>query len=178
MTGAAVTDRAAPYVLAAGQTRRDDAILPFKALAGDTGGLLSVCEFALGPWELGPVLHKHTTVDEAFYVVAGKLEAQLDDRRVQAAAGGFLWVPRGTAHSFANAGPEPVQALALALPGGVEDLFAEQAAYLSSVQGPPDPEVLAEIGLRHGAPTVGPPIRSKDAPGDGPGAVPGRSPEA
>jgi hypothetical protein len=40
--GDAVEDRAAPYVLAAGETRRDDAILPFKALATDTGGLLSV----------------------------------------------------------------------------------------------------------------------------------------
>ena len=112
-------DRAAPYVLAAGETRRDDAILPFKALASDTGGLLSVCEFTLGGWETGPVLHRHDTVDEAFYVVAGRLEAQLDDQRVQVAAGGFLWVPRGTAHTFANAGPDPVQVLALALPGGV-----------------------------------------------------------
>ena len=172
-----MTDRAAPYALAAGQTRRD-AILPFKALATDTGGLLSACEFTLGPWESGPVLHRHTEVDEAFYVVAGKLEAQLDDQRVQAAAGGFLWVPRGMTHSFANAGPEPVQVLALALPGGVEELFAEQAAYLSSVQGPPDPGVLAGIGAHHGAPTVGPPIRSKDAPGDGPGAMPGSAPEA
>ena len=100
------TDRAAPYVLAAGETRRDDAILPFKALASDTGGLLSVCEFTLGGWETGPVLHRHDAVDEAFYVVAGRLEAQLDDQRVQVAAGGFLWVPRGTAHTFANAGPD------------------------------------------------------------------------
>jgi hypothetical protein len=142
-----VNDWAAPYVLAAGDSRRDDAILPFKALAGDTGGLLSACEFTLGGWESGPVLHMHDAVDEAFYVV-----------------GGFLWVPRGTAHSFANAGPDPVHILALALPGGAEELFTEQAAYLSSVQGPPDPAVLGEIGTRHGAPTLGPPIRSKDAP--------------
>jgi mannose-6-phosphate isomerase-like protein (cupin superfamily) len=101
-----VEDRAAPYVLDAGETRRDDAILPFKALASDTGGLLSVCEFTLGGWETGPVLHRHDAVDEAFYVVAGRLEAQLDDQRVQVAVGGFLWVPRGTAHTFANAGPE------------------------------------------------------------------------
>ena len=40
------------------------------------------------------------SVGEAFYVVRGRLEAQLDDQRVQAAA----------------------------LPGGVEELFAEQAA--------------------------------------------------
>jgi hypothetical protein len=105
-------------------------------------------------------------------VVAGRLEAQLDDRRVQVAAGGFLWVPRGTAHTFANAGPDPVQVLALALPGGVEELFAERAAYLASVQGPPDPGVLDEIGVRHGAPTVGPPIRSHSAPENGPAAQP------
>jgi quercetin dioxygenase-like cupin family protein len=165
-----VEDRAAPYVLAAGESRRDDAILPSKALASDTGGQLSACEFTLGGWESGPVLHRHDAVDEAFYVLRGKLEAQVGDRRVQAVAGGFLWVPRGTAHSFANAGPDPVQDLALALPGGVEELFAQQAAYLSSVQGPPDPGVLEEIGVRHGAPTLGPPIRSNDAPEDGPPA--------
>jgi mannose-6-phosphate isomerase-like protein (cupin superfamily) len=161
-----VNDWAAPYVLAAGNSRRDEAILPFKALAGATGGPLSACEFTLGGWESGPVLHMHDAVDEAFYVVGGKLEAQLGDERVQVEAGGFLGVPRGAAHSFANAGPDPVHVLvlALALPGGAEELFAEQAAYLSSVQGPPDPAVLGEIGTRHGAPTLGPPIRSKDAP--------------
>ncbi len=157
-------DRAAPYVLAAGESRRQDAILPFKALASDTGGLLSVCEFTLGPWESGPVLHLHSSVDEAFYVVAGRLELQLGDRRRQAAAGGFVWVPRGTAHAFANAGPEPLHVLALAMPGGVEELFAEQAAYFATIQGPPDSQVLDQIGVRHGAPTLGPPIRASDAP--------------
>jgi glyoxylate utilization-related uncharacterized protein len=85
------------------------------------------------------VLHRHDAVDEAFYVVGGRLEAQLDDQRVQVAAGGFLWVPRGTAHTFANAGSDPIQVLALALPGGVEELFAEQVAYLASVQALPIP---------------------------------------
>ena len=88
-----MSDRAAPHVLATGESRRDDAILPFKALARDTGGLLSACEFTLGGWASGPVLHLHEEVDEAFYVVRGKLEAQLGDQRVQAETGGFLWVP-------------------------------------------------------------------------------------
>jgi quercetin dioxygenase-like cupin family protein len=158
-----VEDRAAPYALAPGESRRQDARLPFKALPSDTGGLLSVCEFTLGPWESGPALHRHTWVDEAFYVVAGQLELQLNEQRLQAAAGGFLWVPRGTAHAFANAGSEPLHVLALALPGGIEELFAEQAAYLASVQGPPDPQVLNRLGARHGAATLGPPIRAKGA---------------
>jgi hypothetical protein len=40
--------------------------------------------------------------------------------------------------------------LALAVPGGVEELFVEQGAYLATVQGPPDPKVLDQIGARHG----------------------------
>jgi len=47
-----------------------------------------------------------------------------------------------------------VQVLALAVPGGVEEFFAEQAAYLAAVQGPPDPQVLDQIGARHGARAV------------------------
>jgi hypothetical protein len=70
----------------------------------------------------------------------------------------------GTAHAFANGGPGPLHVLALAMPGGVEELFAEQAAYFTTLQGPPDPEVLDQIGVRHGAPTLGPPIRASDAP--------------
>jgi mannose-6-phosphate isomerase-like protein (cupin superfamily) len=167
-----VEDRAAPYVLAAGETRRDDAILPFKALASDTGGLLSVCEFSLGGWETGPVLHRHDAVDEAFYVVAGRLEAQLDDQRVQVAAGGFLWVPRGTAHTFANAGPDPVHVLA-PRPSRRGRGAVRRAGGLPRLgPGPSRSHVLDEIGVRHGAPTVGPPIRSENAPENGQGSTP------
>jgi mannose-6-phosphate isomerase-like protein (cupin superfamily) len=151
-----------------GATRVDDAILAFKASADDTRGALSICEFKLGPWESGPVLHKHETVDEGFYVIEGVLEAQLGDERVQAPTGSFVWVPGGIPHAFANGGPEPLHVLALALPGGIEELFAEQAAYFASLNGPPDPAVLSEMGERHGAPTLGPPIRSLDAPGEPP----------
>lgn len=154
------------FVSGPGETRVDGAILPFKVSAADSGGALSVCEFTLGPWESGPVLHKHDEVDEGFYVIAGTLEAQLDDRRVQAEAGSFIWVPRGTAHAFANGGPDQLHVVSLVLPGGIEELFAEQAAYFSGLEGPPDPAVLDEMGRRHGAPTLGPPIRAAGAPGE------------
>ena len=139
-------------------------MLPFKLVADDSDGRLSICEFTLGGWESGPVLHAHGAVDEAFFVVNGLLEAQLGDERVRAPTGAFLWVPRGTAHTFANAGPKPVHVVALATPGGIEHLFAEQAAYLSGLEGPPDPAVLEAMGHRHDAPTLGPPIRATGAP--------------
>ena len=157
-------DVAEPFVVGPGATRADGAMLPFKLSARDSNGALSICEFTLGPWDSGPVLHKHDGVDEGFYVVTGTLEAQVGDRRIQAEAGSFVWVPRGTAHAFANGGPVALHVVAFALPGGIEALFAEQAAYFASLEGPPDLEVLSAMGERYGAPTLGPPIRSEAAP--------------
>ena len=153
-----------PFVVRPGESRVENAMLPFKLSAEDSNGALSICEFTLGPWDSGPVLHKHDAVDEGFYVVTGTLEAQVGDGRLQAEAGSFVWVPRGTAHAFANGGPDELHVVALALPGGIETLFAEQAAYFASLDGPPDIEVLSAMGDRHGAPTLGPPIRSAAAP--------------
>ena len=60
-----------PYIVPPGGTRLENAILPFKALAADTGGLISICEFHLGRWESGPVLHAHDATDEGFFVIEG-----------------------------------------------------------------------------------------------------------
>lgn len=109
------------------------------------------------------MLHKHDATDEGFFVVSGVLEVQLGEERVQVPTGSFVWVPGGVAHAFANGGPEPLQVLALALPGGIEDLFRMQAAYFASLDGPPDVDVLREMGERHGARTLGPPIRASNA---------------
>ena len=38
------------------------------------------------------------------------------------------------------------------------------AAYLASLEGPPDAAVLDEMGARHGSPTVGPPITATESP--------------
>jgi hypothetical protein len=38
-------NRAAPYVLAPGELRRHDAVLPFKVLGRSIGGLLSVSRY-------------------------------------------------------------------------------------------------------------------------------------
>lgn len=124
---------------------------------------LVVCA-ALGAWDSGPVLHSHAAVDEAFFVVSGTLEVQLGENRHQASAGAFIWVPRGTAHTFANAGEDQVHVLALAMPGGIENMLAEQFAHISTAQDGPDPSILSAIGERHGAPTLAPPIRARDAP--------------
>ncbi len=159
-----MAERAGPFLLGPGESRVADAMLPFKASAADTGGLVSICEFVLDAWASGPVLHSHDAVDEAFFVVEGLLEAALGDERHQAAAGSFLWVPRQTPHTFTNAGPSRLHVLALAMPGGIEEMFAAHAAHIEAAHGSPDPEVMDAIGRRFGASTLGPPIRARNAP--------------
>jgi hypothetical protein len=44
------------------------------------------------------------------------------------------------------------------VPGGIEELLAEQTAYFARLQGPPDLAELAAIGARHRSRLLGPPI--------------------
>jgi mannose-6-phosphate isomerase-like protein (cupin superfamily) len=155
--------RSAPYILGRGEGR-DGTGGGFKLQARESAGLLTILEFSLRPWESGPDLHLHSNSDESFYVVSGELEMQVGEERHVLGPGDFAWVPRGTPHTFANASSQPAVAITAATPGGLENYFADQAEYLASCRGEPDPAILAEIRRRHGGARLGPPIRSKRAP--------------
>jgi quercetin dioxygenase-like cupin family protein len=133
-------------------------MIDIKAGRADTGDTVTVSEFALPAWAPGPVRHVHEIVDEALYVLAGRLDLELGDERLFAEAGDFVWMPHGIPHGFSCASEEQVRALALALPGGLEDMFREQAAYLARAGDGIDPAELDAIGRRHGARAVGPPL--------------------
>jgi len=49
--------------------------------------------------------HVHHGDDEAWYVVEGTLVVQVGNVEVQAGAGASVFVPRGTPHTYWNAGP-------------------------------------------------------------------------
>ena len=49
--------------------------------------------------------HVHHGDDEAWYVVEGTLVVKVGDVEVQAGAGASVFVPRGTPHTYWNAGP-------------------------------------------------------------------------
>jgi len=90
----------------------------------ETAGAYSIM-FGAGPPGEGPVLHEHPTTDEAFYVAAGEATFQLGDEQLVVPAGGFVFVPRGTAHTVSNPGPEDLRGLILISPGNVEHEFVE-----------------------------------------------------
>jgi quercetin dioxygenase-like cupin family protein len=56
-------------------------------------------------------------------VLSGKLGFQLDRETVELRAGGAMLVPRGTAHTFWNPGPEPAHYL-IVMPPRVAALVA------------------------------------------------------
>ena len=159
MTHVQTDQRAPAYVLAPGELRRNPTVSPgVKADSADTAGLLGIFEDTLAAWQSGPPLHVHAEMDEAFYVLEGTLVVKLGDAQREVSAGCFAWIPRGTPHAFANASGTVTRLLGLAVPGGIEEFFAERQKYFDQLEGPPDLAVLSRIGTHHGSRLLGPPI--------------------
>ncbi len=64
--------------------------------------------FAVREWRgSGPArLHVHNSDDEAWHVLSGMLRFRFADRSVDAPAGSTVFVPAGTAHTFAALTPD------------------------------------------------------------------------
>jgi mannose-6-phosphate isomerase-like protein (cupin superfamily) len=152
----------APFVLAPGAKHPGAPPLErpfFRFASGQTDGLLALAEVRLPPLTAGPDLHVHTNEDEMFFVLGGVMTVQVDDQLHEIATGGLAWGPRGIPHAFANRADEPLHIMIMWIPGGAEGLFQEMSEYLQSINGDPDPQVVAEIRARYGAIHVGPQIR-------------------
>jgi mannose-6-phosphate isomerase-like protein (cupin superfamily) len=61
-------------------------------------------------------LHLHRFDDEAWIVLEGRLGFLVADQEREVASGESLLVPRGTPHSYWNAGPEPAHYLLVMTP--------------------------------------------------------------
>jgi quercetin dioxygenase-like cupin family protein len=90
-----------------------------KASQRSTDGALTVFETSVGA---GPPLHVHDREDECFYVLDGELSIRCGGDAFGAAAGSFVFLPRGRPHRF-WAVAEPARLLLIAVPGGIEDYF-------------------------------------------------------
>ena len=113
-------------------------------------------EARLPPRTAGPGLHVHSREDEAVFVISGVMTFVVGPQRFRAGEGELVWLPREVPHTFANLDDVPVWAFGVTTPAGLEGMFAEQAEYFSSLHGPPDPEMIREIGDRYGVRALGP----------------------
>lgn len=135
---------------------------PWQLLADGSKTADSVLfgEARLPPGSSGPHLHVHSREDEAVYVIEGEMTFLIGERTLSAGPGTLVWLPRSVPHTFANLGEDPVWAFGTTTPAGLEGMFEEQATYFASLSGPPDEDIIDEIGARYGVRRVGPPLAS------------------
>ena len=118
----------------------------FMLWTEESGGDVSVVEHPIAPRTLCAPLHRHSREDEYSFVLEGRMGAQLGEDVVYAEAGDFVFKPRDQWHTFWNAGDEPCRILEIIAPGGFEHFFVE----LGAVEGPPTPELVAEMHAKYG----------------------------
>ncbi len=97
--------------------------------------------------------HVHARHEETFLVVEGEYQIRFGDEVVIAGAGDYVFVPRGTAHSYRNRGPDPARMLNIMSPADGVGLLVELGALAG---GTVAEEVLTEIHARHSAHLVDP----------------------
>jgi mannose-6-phosphate isomerase-like protein (cupin superfamily) len=100
-------------------------VFTIKAQSSATGGAYSVTEMTVSPEAEGPPLHHHTDCEEAFYIIDGELEFEVDGTKYPAPSDSFLVVPRGAKHGYINPTREPARVLVLISPPGFEEHFRE-----------------------------------------------------
>ncbi len=76
----------------------------------------------------GPPLHVHPAHEEAFYVIEGECEFEMDGKTLRATPGTFILVPRGAAHKFRLVSPEPAKLLKTLSPPGFEKFSGTREA--------------------------------------------------
>jgi len=115
-----------------------------KATKEDTGGAYSMLEVNVTGG--GPPQHIHKAEEEGFYVLEGEVNIKIGDRTIVGTAGSFVVIPRGTVHTFWNAGSKPSKLLVIFSPPGFEQFFFEAG----------DEDV--DIGEKYNIEVVGPPL--------------------
>jgi quercetin dioxygenase-like cupin family protein len=153
MTGEASTVALGPGEGARMQSPIGGAIT-FKARASETGGTMTVFETFVAPGE-GPPLHVHTNEDEAVYVLEGELHFRLGPDLHTLPPGAFLFIPRGSPHTFQNVGDGTARFLVIFTPSGMERFFERMAVDASNVG---DQALFAAFGREVGMDVVGPPL--------------------
>lgn len=97
--------------------------------------------------------HIHAEHEETFVVLEGRYRVRLGDEITFAEQGDYVFVPRGTPHTYRNVGPAPARLLNVISPADGVELLAELGKYAGQ---PIDEEVLIELHATHRAVVVEP----------------------
>src|SRR5262249_44548961 len=137
----------------------DDVII--KVSSRDTGGAFAVFEGHIAPLT-GPPLHVHYEQDECWRILEGEFRFVVDGTEIYAGPGDTVFAPRGSRHTFQNAGTTPGRVVTTVVPGGL-DLFFEKLEQIAPRGTAPDPEKLAPLFRIHKLELLGPPLAAPQA---------------
>jgi mannose-6-phosphate isomerase-like protein (cupin superfamily) len=114
--------------------------------SGETRGAWSLFEEEV-PLGMGPPPHRHDW-DEAYYILEGEVDFEVDGEVVSSAKGDFNYLPRNTVHGFKGASASPARVLIFAAPAHGSEFFHELNDQVRSL--PEDGAKIPVIGERHG----------------------------
>ena len=122
--------------------------MPLRMLceAHETGGSWSLFEEQV-PLGMGPPPHRHDW-DEAYYILDGEIDFEVDGESVKSGKGDFNYLPRNTVHGFKGASASPAHVLIFASPAHGSEFFRELNEEVHSL--PEDGAKIPEICERHG----------------------------
>jgi quercetin dioxygenase-like cupin family protein len=120
--------------------------LRFLCDSRETEGAWSLFEEEV-PIGMGPPSHRHDW-DEAYYILEGEVDFEIDGQTVKSRPGDFNYLPRNTIHAFKGASLEPARVLIFAAPAHASEFFEEVNTEVRNL--PDDLKMIPEIGRRHG----------------------------
>lgn len=145
-----------PHLVRANQDRFGETHSPgyteilFKTSSAETPSIFAIEHTKIMPgW--GPPLHVHLAQDEWFYLLEGKVLAQVGDKRLTLNPGDSILGPRNIPHAFVALGPTPAHMLITFSPAGkMEQFFRDTVS--------DGPQQAAAVFNRYGMKLVGPPL--------------------
>jgi len=150
-----------PFAIAAGAGMPVEnpvgGVLTFKVMSDQSGGVLTAIDTVALPGE-GPPLHMHRNEDEFIWILEGRFRVRLGDDMNEAAPGAFVFIPRGTPHTWQNIGDAPARFFAGTMPASIafEQFFVRYAQLPIEQRGI---EAFARLGVETQALEVlGPPL--------------------
>ena len=120
----------------------------FHLTGEQTGGACALFTVETPPGG-GPPIHRHEREDEIFHVLEGRAEFYKDGAWTAVPAGSTVFMPRGSVHSFRNAGDTVLRQLIQTIPAGFDTFFARCTAEFRR-EGGPDMARILEISTEHG----------------------------
>jgi len=146
-----VTNRQTAVVVRAGEGR----IIPIGqssvrllSVGDDTADLSSAEEIRVPPGFAGPPPHFHEKTNHSWYVTEGELRLTVDGMPYDLTPGGFVHVPVGRSHKFANPTSHPAAMIEFTTPGGFHRYLSDLAdAFPAGTDI--DPKIMIEIMARH-----------------------------